>query len=290
LWNLSARLTESVHRKGRIVIRLDSSAAWALATRLVSANRDVLAAIAGVFFLLPTLAFAILVPEPQIPAGLPPREMMTLLGDAYGRAMPFLLLVSVLQITGTLTVLVVMTAHDRPTVAQAIRRGFVMTGPYLLAQLLIGLTLGGAFVLFVSLMSLTGIQALAAAAVLMIFAVMVYCGLRVMLIAPVIATENLRNPVAAIRRSWALTRGNTARIGVFLTLAGLVFFVIYGLIMMLVGVVLVLTTGGELQRALGAAVSSAITSGAMVYLTAMLAAMHHLLSGPTGPEIIATFE
>jgi hypothetical protein len=110
--------------------------------------------------------------------------MMTLLGDAYGRAMPFLLLVSVLQITGTLTVLVVMTAHDRPTVAQAIRRGFVMTGPYLLAQLLIGLTLGGAFVLFVSLMSLTGIQALAAAAVLMIFAVMVYCGLRVMLIAP----------------------------------------------------------------------------------------------------------
>ena len=67
LWNLSARLTESVHRKGRIVIRLDSSAAWALATRLVSANRDVLSAISWGFVLLPTLACAGRLREPRMP-------------------------------------------------------------------------------------------------------------------------------------------------------------------------------------------------------------------------------
>ena len=48
----------------------------------------------------------------------------------------------------------------------------------------------------------------------------------------------------------------------FFILAGLVFAVVYGLTMMLVGVVLVLTTGGEVQHVLTAAISSAITSGA----------------------------
>ena len=46
--------------------RFDSSAAWQSATRMVAANREVLAAIAGVFFLLPMLAASVFRPRVEL--------------------------------------------------------------------------------------------------------------------------------------------------------------------------------------------------------------------------------
>jgi hypothetical protein len=60
--------------------------------------------------------------------------------------------------------------------------------------------------------------------------------------------------------------------------------------MMLVGVVLVLTTGGEVQHVLTAALSSAITSGALIYFIAMLAAVYRQFAGPPQGEISEIFE
>ena len=45
-------------------MKLDSSLAWKQANAAISANREVLLALAGVFFLLPRLAFQLLAPTP----------------------------------------------------------------------------------------------------------------------------------------------------------------------------------------------------------------------------------
>lgn len=270
--------------------RLDSSLAWKTATRLVATNRDVLMAIAGVFFLLPGLAFSIFVPEPQMAPGTPPGKMMEIMAEAWTSSLPMLIVVTLLQMAGTVTVLIVMTDPERPTVAQAITRGFRALGPYVLAQIIVGGALGMAFLVLVSGAALTGVQAIGVIVILAAFVAMVWCSLRMALVAPVLAIEAERNPVQALRRSWALTRGNSGRLLVFFILSGLVFAVIYGLTMMLVGVVLVLTTGGELQRVLTAAVSSAITSGALIYFIAILAAVYRQLAGPPAAEIRSVFE
>jgi hypothetical protein len=270
--------------------KLDSSLAWKTATRLVATNRDVLMAIAGVFFLLPGLAFSIFVPEPQMAPGTPPGRMMEIMADAWTSSLPLLIIVTLLQMAGTVTVLIVMTDPDRPTVAQAIARGFRALGPYVLAQIIVGGALGMAFLVLVSAAALTGVQAIGGIVILAAFVAMVWCSLRMALVAPVLAIEGERNPIQALRRSWALTQGNSGRLLAFLVLLGLLFAVVYGLAMMLVGVVLVLTTGGELQRVLTAAVSSAITSGALIYFIAVLAAVYRQLGGPNTLEIRSIFD
>lgn len=270
--------------------RLDSSLAWKTATRLVATNRDVLMAIAGVFFLLPGLAFSVFVPEPQMAPGTPPGEMMEIMAEAWTSSLPLLVVVTLLQMAGTVTVLIVMTDPARPTVAQSIRRGFMALVPYVLAQVMVGGALGMGFLVLVSAAALTGVQAIGAIAILAAFLAMVWCSLRMALVAPVLAIEAERNPVAALRRSWQLTRGNSGRMLAFFFLAGLLFAVVYGLAMMLVGVVLVLTTGGSVQHVLNAAVSSAITSGALVYFIAMLAAVYRQFAGPPKEEMIQIFE
>ncbi|TXI12343.1 MAG: hypothetical protein E6Q63_00900 [Novosphingobium sp.] len=270
--------------------KLDSSLAWKTATRLVATNRDVLMAIAGVFFLLPGLAFSIFVPEPQMAPGTPPGRMMEIMADAWTSSLPLLIIVTLLQMAGTVTVLIVMTDPERPTVAQAIARGFRALGPYVLAQIIVGGALGMAFLVLVSAAALTGVQAIGAVVILAAFVAMVWCSLRMALVAPVLAIEGERNPIQALRRSWTLTQGNSGRLLAFLVLLDLLFAVVYGLAMMLVGVVLVLTTGGELQRVLTAAVSSAITSGALIYFIAVLAAVYRQLGGRQPSEIRSIFD
>jgi hypothetical protein len=110
------------------------------------------------------------------------------------------------------------------------------------------------------------------------------------LLAPVLARDDTRNPVAALRRSWLLTRGNTARLLAFIMLATLLFAVVFLPLMMILGVVLSLGVGGSLARLVAALVSSAATSGAMVYFAAMMAAVHAQLASPANTPVAATFD
>lgn len=273
-----------------MIPRLDSSLAWQTAVRLVSTNRDMLLAIAGVFFLLPGLAFSVFVPEPQMPPGTSPEKMMETIAEAWTSSMPLLVIVTLLQMAGTVTMLIVMTDPARPTVGQAIQRGFKALLPYVLAQIMVGGALVMAFLVLVSAAALTGVQAIGLVVTVAAFLAMAWCSLRMALVAPVLAIEAERNPMQALRRSWALTQGNSGRLLTFFALAFFVFAIVYGLAMMLVGVVLVLTTGGGVQQVLTAAVSSAITSAALVYFIAMLAAVYRQMAGPPQNEVTGIFE
>jgi membrane-anchored glycerophosphoryl diester phosphodiesterase (GDPDase) len=145
-----------------------------------------------------------------------------------------------------------------------------------------GLLIGG--------MAAAGVPALAVVAVVALLVVMIYIGVRMSLIAPVVAVDRVRNPIEALRRSWDLTRGNAGRILGFYVLLGLAFIVVLLVLMGLIGVLLAVIAGGEGAK-IGAAVISSLLTGIMtLYFIAIMASIHRQLSGPTAEAVSATFE
>jgi len=144
---------------------------------------------------------------------------------------------------------------------------------------LIGL-IGGIIVAVVPLLGLIVFP------VLMVGAIYVF--VKTWLVPAVIAMEGERNPIAAIKRSWTMTKGNSLRIFLFL----FVLFVVAGLAVLVVN--MVLTTvfaifGGTIAMIGGGFVTSltsAVMGGLILVVTA---AIHRQLSGP-GEVEAETFE
>jgi hypothetical protein len=265
------------------VTTLDSSAAWASATRMVAANRDLLMAIAGVFYVLPGLAGAVFVPSPAMTPDMTEAQVLAVMQDYYASSLPALLILSLFPMAGMLTMLAAMLDTARPTVAQAIRHSLRALPSYFAAQLLVALV-----ILPVS-MALASVLALLLPddrlAVSVALGLLLYPIMRTMLVGPLVAGKGVRNPVAAIRESIRLTRRNAGRILLFVGLAAFVFLVVYGLVMMFVGVVLVLMFSGEPQRLLGEGVAGVLLATGYTYFVAMLAAIYsQLASDAAGSE------
>lgn len=271
-------------------MRFDSNRAWREASASVSGNRDVLVALAGVFLLLPSLAFSLFVPQPTPAPGMSEEQMLALMSAYYTSALPLLIPMALVQAGGTLSILTLFTDRNRPTVGQAIRRGFVGVLPYIVAQILFGMALGLAAGLLLMVGSLTGVAAIAAVSVVLALALAIWAAIRISLVAPIVVVEGQRNPIAALLRSWSLTRGNVARLGVFYALVIVAFLVIMILVMAVVGVVLALIAGGEVTRVVAAVFSSALGAALTVYLVAILAAAHRQLAGSPVDGIAATFD
>lgn len=260
--------------------RFDSNRAWQQATAAISANREVLLALAGVFFLLPGLAFSLLFPQSPPPAGADQKAMVAYVLDTYTRMLPYVIPVLVMQAAGTLGMLTLLTDRTRPTVAEAIRTGFGAVLPYLASQLLLGFALGIVALPIMIVFSLAGTRGLAALGTLLLVGVWLYALARTVLVAPVMAVEGLRNPVTALTRSWQLTRGQALRLFLFLLLIGVAYTVIMLVVTALGGLLLGLVLPQH-YAAIGAVVLSSMM-GALMALTfvAALAASHAQLAAP----------
>lgn len=269
--------------------KLDTNAAWKEASAIVSANREVLFALAGVFFMLPSLALAVIAGEPEIVAGMTREQMMAAMEEFYTGAWWIIVLSAVLQIVGLMAILTLMRDRSRPTVGQAIRAGVSGTPSYLAAQVLvvIGLSLiGGLLVGIAAMVS----PVLAVVVVLLVMGVVIFAVFRMLLVAPVVAVEGVRNPLAAIARSWRLTQGNFWRIFAFILLILILFVVVVGIVMMVIGLILALVASGEPQRIIAAVFSSALGAVGVVYFAGVIAAIHRQLGGPAAADLSATFE
>lgn len=266
--------------------RLDSSAAWKSATRMVAANRDMLMAIAGVFFLLPGLLGAIILPKPNFAPDMSEQQVAEALTRFYGDAFPLLILLSLPLIVGFMTMLNVMLDRERPTVGAAIGRSIRALPSYLGAQILSGLALSALWLMALALLTILLPPVLA---VVISLGAMIYPVTRLLLVVPEIAVRQVRSPIAAMVRSIRLTRANFAAIALYFGPAFLLFFVIYGLVMIFVGVVLVQTTGGESQRLLGEAIIGVLFAVGYTYFAAMIASTHQQLAG-SDADNVSVFE
>ena len=271
-------------------MKFDSNQAWKRAAAQVSTNRDVLAALAGVFFLLPSLAFALFMPQPAPPPGTPTADMLVTARNYYLTALPLVLPMLLLQALATLAMLTLFTDRDRPTVAQALRLAVLAILPYIAAQLLLCLGLGAFGGLFGGLAALTGSVPVVVIVVAAVVVLAAYVFVKTSLTAPVIAVERVRNPIVALRRSWRLTSGNSVRIALFYLLIGIAFLIVISIVMALVGIVLALALGPAIAEPVSAIVSSALGALMSVYFVAILAAVHRQLAGPPLEQQRATFQ
>lgn len=267
-------------------MKLDTNLAWRQASAAVAANRDVVLAIAGVFILLPRLAFELLAPEPTWataalyqdsgPANF--EAIAQQMQAYYAHLAPWMLAMVLVETTGTLALLTLFTDHTRPTVGQAIGSGLRGALPYLAAQMLVALGFGMAGGMVLGLAMATGVRALAGLVMAGLLALLVYGTSRLALLAPVVAAERVRAPLAALGRSWRLTRGNAARILGFVALLLVVMVVVTLAVMGTLGALAALVLNAGAVRMAMAVVSTTISTLFAVYVVAVLAAIHRQLA------------
>ena len=260
-------------------MKFDGNKAWQQASAAVSANREVVLALSGVFFLLPVLCLFLLLPPPQIDPNAGSEAVEAIMREYQASVLPFLLPVLLFQALGILAVLTLLTDPARPTVGRAIALGMRCLLAYVLCQVLVNLPVNVATLLFASAGAAAGVGALATAGAL---ALAIYVTIRTSLAGPVIVVEGERNPIAALVRSWRLTAGNIGKIGVFYLLVAVAFLFV-GLVMILVaGIVLSLAGSGQFATAVLAVIVSGLFACAVLFFTAIAAAVHRQLASAAG--------
>ncbi len=267
-------------------MKLDINLVWRQAGAAVAANREVLAGLAGVFILLPILAFELFAPPvPEIHAGLDINAMAQLLQTYTASVAPWLLAVTLVETTGTLALLTLFSDHSHPTVGQAIRRGAICVIPYLLAQLLFVLGLGTIGGTVLGLAGMSGSKQLAGVMLGTILFWAIYAGVRLVVLAPAIVVDRARGPLAAIGRSWRLTRGNAGRIFGLLLLFVMVREIALLAVSGVIGSLGTLIAGPNAARIAVAVVGSVVFTTFTVYLVAVIATFHRQLAAPpAGPR------
>lgn len=260
--------------------KFDSSRAWAQASQAVSANREVLLALTGVFFLLPQLVFAIFFPPPETSASMNQAQTVAAVKAYYTSIVPIMVPMALFQALGSISLLCLLDSDSRPTVGEAIRGGVKGVVPYLVAQILTGLGIAAIAMLVAGVLAAAAgmVGGVIGLTVVLLFAVVV--GVRLSVVAPVIAVEHQFNPIAALVRSWKLTKGNTARLLGFyalLVIAMLVLLIFANVLTMPVAVFAPV----EVARFVAAAVESLLASAMALYFVAVLAQVHRQLAGPS---------
>lgn len=279
-------------------MNFDSSRAWRDAMALVQANREVLIAVAGVFFLLPGIASALFLTDYQ-------NNLMANIGNSaavrqlmegnVGKVMSFGLISLLLQSVGHMAMLALLTDRTRPTVGQALGIA-VRAFPTLAATILIvfaGYLLGALiYAVFAGVLGVaTGIGMLTFVLILLLAGVMVYVMVKLSLTMPVIVIEKVLNPFAALTRSWRLTRGNSLRLFLFYLLLVLIYLVIATVFGGGIMLIATLAAGeGTLSLVVTALVSGLFGAVASLLITAILAAIHRQLAGPSAESLGATFD
>lgn len=279
--------------------KLDMGTAWVQTTGLMSANRDTISAIAGLFFFLPSMASALFVPElanpsqPAAPAGADPALVMQAMVDQmsaiYASNWPILLAIFIVQFIGSMSLFALLTDRGNPTVGEALGTGLKSMPSYIAAQLLMVLLASLAIGLPLGVISALGGPAVAALAALIAFALIVYVLVKLSLVAPVIAIEGERNPFTAMGRSWQLTKGNSLRIFVFIVLLVLVIGIISALVSGILG--LVLAALGDTVATIGNGVVSALVNAILtVVFLVVTVAIYRQLVGATPERTAEIFE
>lgn len=187
--------------------KLDFTAAWNDALALLNGHKDVVLPIAGVFILLPTILMGYFVPEPDIGPATGQLKVIAVLIEYYQENALWFIGTTILAIIANLAIYLLILSDTKPTVGQALAlsTGFFLT--FYIANLISALAIFiGMFLLIIP-----GF----------------YLAIKLSLTGPAIVAEEIKNPIAALSRSWRLTKGNSLYIFAFYAIILIVSVVIY---------------------------------------------------------------
>ncbi len=257
--------------------RFDSNRAWQDASGAVNANRDALIALAGVFIALPAFALAVLLPQPEPQPGADMDAAMELAALYFQENWLALVVLGLLSTIGTMAMLILFGHASRPTVGDAIRKGLAATPIAILAQLIVGFVMTGLILAPVTLLAVGGSKAMGSVGVAIGIMIGGWFWIRTGLTTPIIAAESLRNPLAAVQRSFVLTKGNVGRLLLFLALLVLAFAIAGEVLQLAIALVVELAAGPHAGTISGALIASMVQAAMAVYLAAALSASYRQL-------------
>jgi len=275
---------------------------WSQAIALVRANFQLLAVIAGVFLLLPSLLFAILMPDTVdwMQLGQNPEALAAAMGGSILPLFAYALISFLLQIVG-FGAMIALVGDSRPTVGEAIGRGVRSLPTVIAATLVFVLAYVAIMLLFSALIGLLSAAAAAIggagvsgviAIILMaaLVAAVLYVSARLSLTLAVVVLESERNPITALRRSWMITKPSGGAIFGFYVLLGIAYFVISLLLFGLLGVI-----GAALGEGAASALFMGLVNGLVgafvgMVMSGIFVSMHRQVAGLPTEVIGRTFD
>ncbi len=235
-------------------MKLSYSAVWADTAALLRSHASLVATVAGVFLFLPGLLVAYFLPQPEPTS---PDRLLQAWSDYAVAHWPWLLLDSLIRMVGSIAILLLLFARDI-SVGGAIAAAVALLPSYFVASLLSSIALGFGFLLLVvPFFYLLG---------------------RLGPLNAVLVAEAHRNPIAALRRCWALTEGRGWAIFGLIALVGVAASIVVATASMLLGILFVLVAGRDLGALLVLIVRTAGNAAMMTLLLVLTAALYRRLS------------
>lgn len=236
-------------------MRLNLASTWNDAAAMIRRDRDLLSAVAGMFLLLPMIVSGWLLPDPRpLPEGATIEDLFAAQIAFFGDNAVVILTSGLIVTFGTLTMLALLVHPSRPVVGEALRIALRLLPAYLLANLLQSLAVFGGFMLFI----LPGFYLIA----------------RLICIAPVLAAEEERGPVAVLMRSWAITRGSGLRILAMLAIILLVAMIVSSALGAVVGIIAGLVLPPDVARLVTVIAGALVEAALAVAIMAVSAAIY----------------
>lgn len=247
--------------------KFDMGAAWDDAKRLLGAHSGMVWAVAGVFVFLPQLILGLLLPQPpQMSQSGATEAEVALMMDWLRGALPYLLLMSLAAVAGTIAIMRLWLARTSISVSEALRVGLALVPTMLVAQILTGLAAGFAMILLI----FPGL----------------YLYARFIAIGPVAADLKIYNPFKLIECSWRLTRGRGLSILLYLVLVLVAAVIVYLLLSTVAALIFgyIPGVGPTLVQFIGAALATILN----VFLLAIATSIYRQLVAIGGDAIYRT--
>jgi len=167
------------------------SGVWEDAARMLAANFGWLSALAGVFLFLPALLIAQFVPPPEPVGGA--LQRIVSFGDYVSAAWPWLILSTVANMVGIISIYLLLVAPGRLTVAGALSRSLVILPFFWVVTVILNMGFALGF-----LMLLVGI---------------IFMLGKLVLASPILVAEMPNAPISAVQQSWERTDGISWKVG-----------------------------------------------------------------------------
>ncbi|MEM8725724.1 MAG: glycerophosphoryl diester phosphodiesterase membrane domain-containing protein [Pseudomonadota bacterium] len=268
---------------------------WSRGTALVAENFQLLAIIAAVFVLIPSLMVYMAIPDfaSFIDPNADPDVMFAQMSENAGPLAFWGILSMVLQFAGY-AAMIALVGSSRPTVGEAIKSGFKAV-PSVIGALLLFIVAYfiAAFVVMLPvglLAAAVGSPVIAFVGPILILAAIIFLMARLSMTMPAIVLEQTANPVTAMMRSWRITAPHQWGVLGFWAVLFIAYFVISILVAGVFGVIAALASG-----ATGSALILGLFNGILAMAIGMLVcgltvAMFGQLAGPSTDEVSETFE
>lgn len=231
-------------------MKFSYSAIWDDAVRLLKLHGSLIVAVAGVFLLLPELLTSYFLPMPRAKTI---GQLIQLTAGYFTLNWPWLLAAGLVSAAGSITILLLLFSRGQTTVGGAIRGAMPLLIGYALASFVANaMIVAGSMLLAVPGLYLLG---------------------RLAPIGAVVVAEQRRNPVEALHRTVALTRGKGWAVCGFVVLVYLAGSLVVFATSRVIGALFLVAAGPQLgdllSLILDAALAAALTTVTLVVYAAV---------------------